>query len=57
MDVRLFDDAALFAREAGAYFEADPFSSSVIAVHVARVVAGLRSQGPADHLGDRCRRR
>jgi hypothetical protein len=48
MDVRLFDDAGLFAQEAGAYFEADPFSASVIAVHVAGRVAGVRSQAPGD---------
>jgi GNAT superfamily N-acetyltransferase len=48
MDVRMFDDAGLFAQEAGAYFEADPFSASVIAVHVAGVAAGVRSQAPAD---------
>jgi hypothetical protein len=48
MDVRLFDDAGLFAQQAGAYFEVDPFSASVIAVNVAGVVAGVRSQGPAD---------
>ncbi len=48
MDVRLFDDAALFAPEAAAYLGADPFSSSVIAVQLDGVVSGIRDAGPQD---------
>jgi predicted GNAT family acetyltransferase len=48
MDVRPFDDAASFAREAGAYLAADPFSSSVIAVQVDGVLRGIRDGGPQD---------
>lgn len=48
MDVRPFEDAALFAREAAAYLGADPFSSSVIAVQVDGVLGGIRNRGPQD---------
>ena len=48
MDVRPFDDAALFGRAAAAYLAADPFSSSVIAVQVDGVLGGIRGPGPQD---------
>jgi len=48
MDVRPFDDAALFGREAAAYLAADPFSSSVIAVRVDGVLRGIRDPRPQD---------
>ncbi len=48
MDVRRFEDASLFAREAAAYLSADPFSSSVIAVQVDAVLKGIRDAGPQD---------
>jgi predicted GNAT family acetyltransferase len=46
MDVRSLEDAGLFAREAAGYLERDPFTPSVIAVHVDGVSRGLRVQGP-----------
>lgn len=48
MDVRSFDDAFLFEREAAAYLDFDPFSSSVIAVEVDRALTGMRNPGPED---------
>jgi predicted GNAT family acetyltransferase len=48
MEIRAFDEAGPFARAAGAYLDLDPFSSSVIAVHVAGVLSGVRQQGPQD---------
>jgi predicted GNAT family acetyltransferase len=48
MDVRCFDDVSLFAAEAASSLEADPFSSSVIAVQVDGVVRGIRPRGPKD---------
>jgi hypothetical protein len=48
MDLRLFDDARLAAKEAGAYFATDPFSGNVIAFHLDRVIGGLHPPGPDD---------
>jgi predicted GNAT family acetyltransferase len=48
MDVRPFEDAGSFAREAATYVSADPFSSSVIAVQVDAVIRGIRDAGPRD---------
>ena len=44
----MFDDAALFCERASPYLEADPFSSSVIAVHASAVATGMRPQRPDD---------
>lgn len=48
MDVRSFDDACLFAREAGAYFCTDPFSTNVVSVYAGAVTTGTRPQGADD---------
>jgi predicted GNAT family acetyltransferase len=48
MDVRLFEDAESFAGAVAAFLDADPFSSSVIAVQVDAVQRGLRYVGPQD---------
>ena len=48
MDVRSFDDTVLFAPEAAAYLDFDPFSSSVIGVQVDGVLSGIRSPGRED---------
>ena len=48
MDVRLFEDAVSFAGDVAAFLDADPFSSSVIAVQVDAVQRGLRDEGPQD---------
>jgi predicted GNAT family acetyltransferase len=48
MDVRCFDHAGVFARQAAAYLDVDPFSSSVIAVQVEAVRAGFRPEGAED---------
>jgi predicted GNAT family acetyltransferase len=48
MDVRLFEDPVSFAEAVAAFLDADPFSSSVIAVQVDAVQRGLRYVGPQD---------
>ncbi len=48
MKVCTFHDVGRFAQEAGPYFDADPFSASVIAVHLEGILAGARAQGPED---------
>jgi predicted GNAT family acetyltransferase len=48
MDVHAFEDARSFAREEAPYLDADPFSSSVIAVLVDAVSRGIRHPEPSD---------
>ena len=50
MKVCSFDDARLFAEAARLYMERDPFSTSVIAVHVDGVRCGIRVPGQEDRF-------
>ena len=48
MKVCTFHDVERFARDAGPFVDADPFSTSVIAVQVEGILRGDRPQGPED---------
>jgi GNAT superfamily N-acetyltransferase len=48
MEVRAFDEPALFAEHTASFLEIDPFSSSVIAGQIDAVIAGIRRKGRED---------
>ena len=50
MEIQPFVDVSLFAGFVADFVAADPFSTNVISVQVARVISGLRVQGDTDRF-------